>query len=154
MIRVIALTVLVLPALSACLTLSDAPARPVAAPVETPAVSAQAPSGDRQNDTALAARSPAPQREPSYPDIDTLKGEMSVQITSLLGQPDFRRTDKPAQLWQYRHEACSVDLFLYPADSGALTVDHLDVRNFGEGSLSRQACFVAILKSRSAGNRG
>ncbi len=93
--------------------------------------------------------------ELTYPDIKTLKGEASDRVTTLLGAPDFRRVDKPAELWQYRHDKCSVDLFLYPRDGGGLSVDFLDVRTYGDQDLSLQACFVAILKAKSnAGGRG
>lgn len=158
MIRAAAAAVLAVAALSACMSPPAPPAHPASAtPPAGPAPSAPSALSARSGAAAAQdrrAHSAAAPDEPATPDIETLKGEASAQVTSLLGQPDFRRADKPAELWQYRSAACSVDLFLYPGDAGALTVDHLDVRTFGEEALSRQACFAAILKSRAADRRG
>jgi hypothetical protein len=34
-------------------------------------------------------------------------------VAALVGEPDFRRVEPPAELWQYRTEDCVVDLFFY-----------------------------------------
>ena len=82
-------------------------------------------------------------------------GETSDRVTRLLGPPDFRRTDKPAELWQYRHDTCSFDLFLYPRDGDGLIIKFLDVRAYGDQNQSLQACFLAILKAKAdLDNRG
>ena len=150
--RSIVLLLAAVPLLDSCLTTSDMPAQKVAAPTPTQAQTPPRP------DEALNPLEPAAApkaTELTYPDIKTLKGEASDRVTTLLGAPDFRRTDKPAELWQYRHDKCSVDLFLYPRDGGGLSVDFLDVRTYGDHDLSLQACFVAILKAKSnAGDRG
>ena len=136
-----------LPLLSGCTTSLDKPAQIVAAPTLTKSQPLARPTGILKP-AKLAAQPKA--AKPTYLDIKTLKGKASDQVTKLLGAPDFRRTDKPAELWQYRHDKCSVDLFFYPHDGGNLSVDFLDVRTYGHQDLSPQACFVAILKSRAA----
>ena len=136
--------------LDGCLTTLDTPAQKVAAPTPT-----QAPPRLAKTLNPIEPAAAPKATELTYPDIKTLRGEASDRVTTLLGAPDFRRTDKPAELWQYRHDKCSVDLFLYPRDGGGLSVDFLDVRTYGDHDLSLQACFVAILKAKSnAGDRG
>ena len=84
-----------------------------------------------------------------------LRSQSRARVQRRRRAPDFRRTDKPAELWQYRHDKCSVDLFLYPRDGGGLSVDFMAVRTYGGQDLSLQACFVAILKAKTnAGGRG
>ena len=140
------------PLLGGCLTTSDMSAQKVPAPTST---QAQDPPWPTKTLTPLKTAAVPKPTKPIYPDIEALRGRESDQVTTLLGEPDFRRTDKPAELWQYRHDKCSVDLFLYPRAEGGLSVDFLDVRNYGDQNLSLQACFVTILKAKvSAGNQG
>ena len=138
--------------LDGCLTALDTPTQKVVA--STP-MQAQTPPRPTKTLNPLEAAAAPRATELTYPDIKSLKGETSDHVTTLLGAPDFRRADKPAELWQYRHDKCSVDLFLYPRDGGGLSVDFLDVRTYGDQDLSLQACFIAILKAKSnAGGRG
>lgn len=37
----------------------------------------------------------------------------SRDLLALLGQPDLRRSDPPAELWQYRGTGCVLELYLY-----------------------------------------
>ena len=140
------LIVAALPFLGGCETTLDTPLE--TATVPTPKQGQ--PPTYRPETQQLANPAAAPKAaELTYPDIETLKGKTSDRVTKLLGTPDFRRTDKPAELWQYRHDKCSVDLFLYSRNGGGLTVDFLDVRTHGDQDLSIQACFVAILKAKA-----
>lgn len=62
------------------------------------------------------------------PDPSRLKGLSSTQVRSVLGKPVFTRRDAPAEIWQYRGRACTLDVFLY--DEGASqTVAHYAVRS-------------------------
>jgi hypothetical protein len=47
---------------------------------------------------------------------EQLKGMKQADIVALLGEPDFRRNEPPAELWQYRAADCVLDLFF---DRGA-----------------------------------
>jgi hypothetical protein len=49
------------------------------------------------------------------------------QVEALVGEPDFRRVEPPAELWQYRTAECVVDLFLY-GQGDAMHVTHEDAR--------------------------
>jgi len=47
-----------------------------------------------------------------------LTGLSAAQVVALLGEPDFRRDEPPAELWQYRGVDCVLDLFLYRGTGG------------------------------------
>jgi len=49
-------------------------------------------------------------------ELGRLRSLSSTEVTQLIGNPDFRRDEPPAQLWQYRLGGCVLDLFLYPED--------------------------------------
>ncbi len=47
-----------------------------------------------------------------------LAGLAPSQVAALYGQPDFRRNDPPAEVWQYRSADCVLDLYFYSANGG------------------------------------
>jgi len=61
-------------------------------------------------------------------DPNRLKGLNPLQVRSVLGKPVFTRRDAPAEIWQYRGRACTLDLFLYD-EAGGQTVAHYAVRS-------------------------
>lgn len=42
-----------------------------------------------------------------------LTGLGPTELLSLLGEPNLRRSDPPAELWQYRDAGCVLELYLY-----------------------------------------
>jgi hypothetical protein len=50
-------------------------------------------------------------------------------VELLLGVPKLVRRDEPAEVWQYRSQACVLDVFLYPEATGAQQVRYLEARN-------------------------
>jgi len=50
--------------------------------------------------------------------LGNLAGLAPAQVAALYGQPDFRRNDPPAQVWQYRSADCVLDLYFYSGDGG------------------------------------
>ncbi len=48
----------------------------------------------------------------------TLAGLSAKEVVALFGEPDFRRDEPPAELWQYRTADCVLDLFLYSDTAG------------------------------------
>lgn len=56
-----------------------------------------------------------------------LTGLGPAELEALLGSPDFRRSEPPAELWQYRGPDCILDVFLYE-DSRGYRVVHADTR--------------------------
>lgn len=61
-------------------------------------------------------------------DPTRLKGLSPLQVRAVLGKPMFTRRDAPAEIWQYRGRACTIDLFLYD-EGGSQTVTHVAVRS-------------------------
>jgi hypothetical protein len=65
------------------------------------------------NSTPAAAV--APLRVPS---LQELTGLRPREILAMLGQPDLKRTEPPAELWQYRAADCVLNLFFYLDTAG------------------------------------
>lgn len=123
-------------------------------PPPTPNPSTQTEVQNESPVIEAASQAAAQPVEPVYPSIDTLTGQTAESIETLLGQPQFRRRDKPAELWQYRATGCVLDLFLYPGAGSSLAVDFLDVRQIGNSDIGRQDCLVSLLKTKASGAQG
>ncbi|MGH6983939.1 MAG: hypothetical protein ACREEI_06915 [Stellaceae bacterium] len=55
---------------------------------------------------------------PDHPaTLGDLNGLAPAQVAALIGDPDLRRVDPPAEIWQYRNADCVLELYFY--DSGA-----------------------------------
>jgi hypothetical protein len=52
------------------------------------------------------------------PGLKELTGLRPTDIVAILGQPDLRRDEPPAQLWQYRATDCILNLFFYREKDG------------------------------------
>jgi hypothetical protein len=73
---------------------------------------------------AASSISPGPAPRPA-----NLAGLAPRDLVALLGQPDFRRVEPPAELWQYRSADCILDIFLYSdGDTGDYHVVHSETR--------------------------
>lgn len=103
--------------LGACAGPGPTPAVPYYRQVRSPVAAEAAP-----------ARPTAP---PTMADLGADPGRfrgMSAQdLTGLLGEPDFRRREKPAEIWQYYGQGCVLDLFLYD-DNAVKRVSHAELR--------------------------
>ena len=117
----------------------------------------EAGTGGRAENVSVApapATRNAPQSAALNSDPKQLFGMDDAGLTNLLGAPVFQRHDAPAELWQYRHKSCVLDLYLYreSGDSGhGLRVQHYDVRSPSGGEISARDCLAALLKSRLSG---
>ncbi|MBI3113598.1 MAG: hypothetical protein HYZ04_03675 [Rhodospirillales bacterium] len=104
-------------------------------------------------ETAMAVPTPAPERR--YPEPASLAGLDEGQLSGLLGQPRFKRRDDPAQIWQYRNDACALDVFLYKTGKdGPFTVLHFETRGRDKKPVDQKDCFVSLLKDRDRGRAG
>src|SRR6266851_7548356 len=79
-----------------------------------------------------AAEPPAPP-EPApaaalIPELPVLTGLGPAELVALFGEPDFRRRDPPAELWQYRSADCVLDVFLY-GEGGTYRVVRSETRD-------------------------
>ena len=81
--------------------------------------------------------------------IQSLQNKTAHQIIFTLGNPDFRRTDNPAELWQYQHEKCNLDLFLYPQSNKTLSVKFLNVRLLKNTNIAPDLCLQSIIEAKT-----
>ena len=78
---------------------------------------------------------------------DRLATLSRVEVIELMGLPEFKRSEPPARIWQYRAPDCVVDLFFYD-DGGSLAVEHVDLRTREAGSVdvTDRVCFASIIQ--------
>ena len=69
------------------------------------------------------------------PDIKDLAGMKPADVVSILGQPDLKRDEPPAELWQYRAADCVLNLFFYD-NAGSYRLTHAEAwqRSLAAGS--------------------
>jgi hypothetical protein len=75
-------------------------------------------------------------------------GYQAQSLVGLIGRPDFVRRDGPAQIWQYRSNACILDLFMYGATTDK-TVKHAELRGGTIGKGPSRGCFAKLLHGRT-----
>ena len=96
----------------------------------------------------------APQAEPEpllpVPDPASLVGYDGTALENLFGKPSFTRRDPPAELWQYRNDRCTLDLFLYEGASGGYSVEHLEFRETATSTIATEHCLRAIIEQKLA----
>ncbi|MBC8339860.1 MAG: hypothetical protein ISR51_07080 [Rhodospirillales bacterium] len=111
-------------------------------------------AGTKTEEKTWAAK-PQPAPEKNYPSPSRLSGMRQDQVIGLLGEPGFKRNDDPAQIWQYRTQACALDVFLYRTGDGTVyRVDHFEARNRGNNQVSEKDCFVGLLKAHEQKRAG
>lgn len=64
-------------------------------------------------------------------------------LEKLLGAPKLVRRDAPAEIWQYRSEACVLDVFLYQVAAGA-EVKYAEARTIWAEPAKTDECVNAI----------
>ncbi|MDO8605869.1 MAG: hypothetical protein Q7R40_04995 [Phaeospirillum sp.] len=109
-------------------------------------VASTAPGENGASSGAEIAALPPPRTGPLTP--ETLKGLTAAQLKAELGAPDFRRRDPPAEIWQYRVRACTLDLFLYD-EGGSRVTTHFAVRGPTGAGIDERACLTEILARRT-----
>lgn len=90
------------------------------------AATAAAPGSSAVSTAAASVAPPKVARTPIVP-LAKFPGLSDGQVAGMLGQPQFRRQDASAELWQYRGDGCVLHLFLYREKDG-LRVRHAEVR--------------------------
>ncbi len=82
-------------------------------------------------------------------DPATLDGLDAGRLTGLLGEPELRRQEPPAEVWQYRTDSCVLDVFLY-TEGGRLHVVHSEARpRTATGSVDAGRCLGALARGRT-----
>jgi hypothetical protein len=108
----------------------------------------QAPEPVSQSAAPTPAEPPAPVQSASTPpDFEKLQRLTAAELLRLLGEPDFRRQEPPAEVWQYRGADCVLDLFLYKSADG-YRVAYADTRNRGLIRVSQSRCYDDLIQTR------
>jgi hypothetical protein len=133
-------------------------------PQAKPAPSADAPSGSKPTQAPAPASPTVPAEEPAEakavpeppPEVDAdparLMGLDGTALTALLGKPRFIRKDFQVELWRYRHESCTLELYLYPEGKGeapSYRVEHIGARGNNGGAMTTEHCLRALLIERA-----
>ena len=103
---------------------------------------------------AVTPEKPEP-TEPEIPVDDDPAQFMNGGVADLrevLGDPVLIRRDGPAEVWQFQGDSCTLDLFLYPGDGGALAVKHVDLR--GDAPDESRACLARMIRARIVAAEG
>ncbi|UUX52151.1 hypothetical protein NUH88_10710 [Nisaea acidiphila] len=110
----------------------------------SPAPAAAEPAETARRNEPVAPEKPKrfsqAERDPSRL-LDLHQADLSV----ILGEPSFIRRDMSAEVWQYRTEACVLDLFLYELDRG-YAVTYYEFRARRDTDVARDECFVTLLR--------
>lgn len=89
-------------------------------------------------------------RDPFIPSPKQILGLVSEEVHKMLGVPDFKHYDPPAEIWQYRKDRCLLDVFLY-ADKhqpNVLRVRHAEARSRNINKISQKKCFLRALRAK------
>jgi hypothetical protein len=85
------------------------------------------------------------------------RGLMGVEdraVVLLLGEPAVRRRDIGAQLWTYRGDNCSLQLFYYPEGSPErYFVRHFETRSTARARVTPEHCFAGLLRAAPSARR-
>jgi len=109
--------------------------------------------------TVSTAQTPAPAVRPAIATAPAatesthskdLVGMGPDELQHLFGHPQLVRGETGAEVWQYRAQACVLDLYLYPQESQgtALRVTYLEARDRSAASLAADPCVNALMAER------
>jgi hypothetical protein len=126
---------------------------PKALAPKAPAPEAPAPEADK----SVAETPPPPQTRTANlaapVDPRLIMGLTRAELSDLLGKPHFRRRDITAEIWQYRHAECTLDVFLYESGND-YRVLHFEMRQGRTEAASKTRCLAALLGARDKGGAG
>ncbi len=117
---------------------------------QSPAATQQPKSKTQDIPPAIAAVRPRVLLDPTV-----VVGKTTTEIEQAFGDPNLKREDSPAEVWQYLTRECALHLFFYPAKSseGRLVVRHIAINGRSVASFSdvdRKHCFNEYLRSVGA----
>ncbi|MCF8466737.1 MAG: hypothetical protein K9G33_04995 [Sneathiella sp.] len=103
----------------------------------------------KQNPSALAAIKPRILLEPNI-----VVGKTDAEIQGAFGDPNMKRKESPAEVWQYLTPGCALHLYFYPGNVGdGLVVRYIAINGRSVASFSdldRKQCFNDHLKAVGA----
>jgi len=86
-------------------------------------------------------------------ELKKLDGLSDKDVQRVLGDPDFRRDEPPAAIWQYRSAECVLDLYLYD-DSGQYKVAYAETHDRGFTRISQASCYTGLVNARNQIRQG
>jgi hypothetical protein len=97
----------------------------------------------------VSKNKPKPQElKQVYPKLNSLMKLTGKQIHILLGTPKFKRSDSPAEMWQYNSKNCTLDLFLYENLATSIhSVAHYETRLQTGHDQTQKEFFFSIIKA-------
>lgn len=78
---------------------------------------------------------------------DRFNGQTGKEILAALGEPDYRRHEAPAEVWQYYGRGCVLDLFLYNG-SGGQRVSYVELRSRNFNADPASDCLPLLLQGK------
>ena len=90
---------------------------------------------------------------PAATELKRLDGLSDREVRGVLGEPDFRRDEPPAEIWQYRSAECVLDLYLYD-DSGQYRVAYAETHDRGFARVSQTSCYTGLVSTRNPIRQG
>ncbi len=122
-----------------------------------PAPKVPAPKASAKAEKSVAETPPPPQTRTANlaapVDPRRIMGLTRAELSDLLGKPHFRRRDITAEIWQYRHSECILDVFLYESGND-YRVLHFEMRQGKAEAASRTRCLAALLNARDRDGAG
>ena len=79
-----------------------------------------------------------------------INGAAPSGVIAALGEPELRRTEPPAEIWQYRTERCVADIYLSQS-GGATRVVYLETRSLNATAVPTAGCLQDIATARQSG---
>ncbi|HWA45145.1 MAG TPA: hypothetical protein VHA10_18135 [Hypericibacter adhaerens] len=133
-------------ALAACAARTLPPSAS-ATPAATPAPAAADASSPAPAVQQATATTPAATESSDAKDLVGLGPD---ELQHLFGHPQLVRNETGAEVWQYRAQACVLDLYLYPQESEGtpLRVTYLEARDRSAASLATAPCVSALMTEK------
>lgn len=79
----------------------------------------------------------------------SLLGVAPEALSARLGEPAFRRAEPQAEVWQYAGEGCSLFIYFYKTDAGALASSFVDARKTLGGPADPAGCLTEVVAKKS-----
>jgi hypothetical protein len=115
------------------------------------ALSACAQPSDQLAPMTAPGTTPIPvQNQPTKPKITSaqLLGQGGSWVVAHLGEPAFVRSERTANIWQYKNDVCVLNVFLYadddPQKGAKARVLHFDARDTQGANTDRDTCLSTL----------
>lgn len=93
-----------------------------------------------------AASQQAARSGPVDDNVGRMIGALPATLLAELGEPQLKRRESPAEIWQYRGEGCVLDFFLYENGGPEPEVIHLEARGETAERTDPRPCFAGLLR--------